>query len=125
MKQLLRQIKFLFTGAIVLDRRINETLNHHCELQDRVAKVECELRDRVAKVECELRDRVEKFESDIEDLKGIFDDFSCRVVVHLNEIESESDRINRMTEKEFEAFRKLLLELADEILQLPKSAHDQ
>ena len=114
MKQLLRQIKFLFTGAIVLDRRINETLNHHCELQDRVAKVECE-----------LRDRVEKFESDIEDLKGIFDDFSCRVVVHLNEIESESDRINRMTEKEFEAFRKLLLELADEILQLPKSAHDQ
>lgn len=96
MKSIFRQIRFLFAGAGDLDRRINETLSHHRELQERFAK----------------------FEHDVTTIRGEFEDLNDRVVAHLQGMQTESDRFIRMTEIEFEAFRKTLLEAADEILRL-------
>ena len=101
MKSIVRQIRFLFAGAGDLDRRINETLNHHRELEERIAK----------------------FEHNVATLSAEFEDLNGRVVAHLQSMQNESDRFIRMTEIEFEAFRKSLLEAADEILRLSNQMH--
>ena len=125
MKSLLRQIRFLFLGARDLNRRIEETLSHHRELEERIARVDRELGERIARVSREFEERVASFQQDVrqninafEDLDDRFEDLDGRVVTHLQSMQRESDRFIRMTEIEFEAFRRSLLEASDEILRL-------
>jgi hypothetical protein len=65
MKSFLRQVRFLFAGAGDLDRRINETLDHHRGLEERVAK----------------------FDMDVATLRAEFDDLNDRVLTHLRTID--------------------------------------
>lgn len=107
MKSLLRQIRFLFFGARDLNRRIEETLSHHRELEERIARVDREFEERVASIQQGI------FQN-----SNAFEDLDDRVVTHLQSMQRETDRFIRMTEIEFEAFRRSLLEASDEILRL-------
>ena len=118
MKSLLRQIRFLFFGARDLNRRIEETLSHHRELEERIARVDRELGERIARVEREFGERVASIQQGIRQNSNAFEDLDDRVVTHLQSMQRESDRFIRMTEIEFEAFRRSLLEASDEILRL-------